>query len=89
MQVGTEEMPKDILRISERLHQFSQQTLRPDSSITRIMITEEDHVCLAIDLKKLDHFLYLTDVKESLYFKSKFPVQTPKYCLIPLTSKDS
>ena len=64
MQVDTEQMPKHILRISERLDQFSRQKLFDQR---RIYITEEDHKTLASDLVKLDQFLYLTDVKESLY----------------------
>ena len=64
MQVDIEQMPKHILRISERLNQFSQQKLFDQR---RIYITEEDHKTLESDLVKLDQFLYLTDVKESLH----------------------
>ena len=64
MQVGTDtnQMPQDITKIVDRLNLFAQKTF-----LGIIRITEEDHMCLAIDLRKLDHFLYLTDVKESLY----------------------
>ena len=61
MQVGTGEMPQDIAKIIDRLNLFAQQTF-----LGIIRITEQDHTCLSIDLRKLDHFLYLTDVKESL-----------------------
>ena len=64
MQVDTEQIPKHISRIYERLNQFSQQKLFDQR---RIYITEEDHKTLASDLVKLDQFLYLTDVKESLH----------------------
>ena len=64
MQVGTGQMAQDCTKIIERLNQFAQQTF-----LGIIRITEEDHTNLASDLVKLDQFLYLTDVKESLYFK--------------------
>ena len=64
MLVGTRQMAQDITKIVKRTGQFAQQTF-----LGIIRITEEDHKHLASDLVKLDQFLYLTDVKESLYFK--------------------
>ena len=62
MQVGTEQMPQEITRIVDRMNLFAQETF-----LGILRITEKDHMCLRIDLYRLDQFLYLTDVKESLY----------------------
>ena len=72
MLVGTRQMAQDITKIVKRTGQLAQQTF-----LGIIRITEEDHKHLASDLVKLDQFLYLTDLKESLFDNYKMGSNLP------------